>query len=174
MSSERLNSDILLFINNNERYGKKLFFTHACKTLVCAPFEVRKIMALGCKIIALGCKMFYWSVRCLTQGLRDFNGALISITVFYTGQGPNSQVRSRFTRALETFEWSSRTKRKILILELVRHGVRTASRIRHACSIAKSLFSLISQSTAKYDRKLDVLKNAEFSKQENRISYIDC
>ena len=78
--------------------------------------------------------------------------------------GPNSQVRSRFTRALETFEWSSRTKRKILILELVRHGVRTASRIRHACSIAKSLFSLISQSTAKYDRKLDVLKNAEFSK----------
>ena len=84
-------------------------------------------------------------------------------------QGPNSRVRSRYIRALETFEWSSRTKRKILILELVRHGVRTASRIRHTCSIAKSLFSLISQSTTQSDRKLDVSKNAE-EKQENRIS----
>ena len=54
----------------------------------------------------------------------------------------------KFARALETFEWSSRTKRKIGILEFVRHGVRTASRIRLACSIAKSLFSLTSQSTA--------------------------
>ena len=71
-----------------------------------------------------------------------------SIEIFWTGDrhflvsylGPNFQVRSRFARALETFEWSSRTKRKIGILEFARHGVRTASRIRLARSIAKSLF----------------------------------
>ena len=36
----------------------------------------RKIMALGCKIIALGWKVFYYSVKCLTRGLRGFNGAV--------------------------------------------------------------------------------------------------
>ena len=56
------------------------FFTHAYKTLVCAPFRqrkwpllapVRKIMALGRKKMALGCKEIYGSIHEATWAIRS-------------------------------------------------------------------------------------------------------
>ena len=60
--------------------GKKyVFFTHACKTLVCAlftgsenglfPAPVRKTMALGCQV-------FHYSVKYSKHGLRGFTDAV--------------------------------------------------------------------------------------------------
>ena len=116
------------------------------------PYTPRKKTSLG---ESLAGSQDYNPIRdSRRDSLRDFSRQRVS---------PRVLMPTSLRSSARDVRWSSRTKRKIGILEFVRLGVRTAPRIRVACNIEKSLFSLTSQSTEQTNRKIAVL-NAEFSK----------